>query len=147
MPIPRLVEDTEILPPGEHLASLREIEEQFGTSSFRRRELMKELRWIVEELLSRGVVKIWVDGSFTTGEPRPRDVDVVYEPAPGDDPRSWGILAPGRRRDLKHRHKIDLWKHPTMVSDLGLPTPIEKLFQTDRNGQSKGIIVLEQEQS
>lgn len=138
--------EAEVLPPGEHLATLTEIEVTFGTSSFRRRELMKELRWVAAELWTRGVVKIWIDGSFTTGEPRPRDVDVVYEPAPGDDPRLWGLLAPGRRRDLKKRHKIDLWKHPTMVVDLGPPTPIEELFQTDRNGHRKGIIVLEQEQ-
>lgn len=146
MALPQIDEATGALPPGEHPATLDELENRFGTSDFRRRELMKELRWVVGELRRRGVARIWVGGSFITSAPRPRDVDVIYRPAPGVDPGGWsGLLAPGRARELKKRHRIDLLKQPFNVKDRGFPQPIEEFFQFDRDGRPKGIVVLKEE--
>lgn len=143
MPIPPLVSETGALPPGEHEASLDEVEDRFGSSSYVRRQLMIELRWLVKELRDRGADRIWIDGSFVTDKERPRDIDVVYRPGPGVNPATWNdILAPGRARDLKKRHKIELFKHPLQVWDRGRPQPIEEFFQIDRNDVPKGIVVL-----
>jgi hypothetical protein len=127
------------LPPGEHPATLDEIEERFATN-IRRREIMVGLRLVVDQMLQRGVQTIWVDGGFVTDKPRPKDVDVVYVPPPGADTSTWGSIASNNRQVTKDLYKVDLWTHPS-PQGVGR-VPIKDWFQLDRSDVPKGIIAL-----
>jgi len=145
MPIPSVDPGTGCLPPGEHGATLGEIEQTFGTGNFRRRELFKRLEWVLHELRTKGVTRIWVAGSFVTSKERPGDVDVVYEPPEKADPDTWGILSPWQRKRLKDREKVDLWKMPSYQPpdpQLGMRPTILDYFKRDIDGNSKGVITL-----
>ncbi len=130
------------LPPGEHPATLDEIEARFATN-IRRREIMTGLRRVVDQLIDHGVDTIWIDGGFVTDKPRPKDVDVVYVPPEGADTSSWGSVASNNRQETKDIYRVDLWKHP---SPQGLARiPIKDWFQKDEPGVVKGIILLTME--
>lgn len=76
MPIPPLQEDG-FLPPGLYLAEMSEIENRFGGSTLRRRELFGRLRLFVELAQHCGALRMFVNGSFVTAKSEPGDVDVV----------------------------------------------------------------------
>lgn len=145
MAIPAFVHETGYLPPGDHTATLEEVEERYGWT-YRRRELLRELRSVVEGLREKGVKRVWIDGSFTTTKDRPQDVDVLYEAPPGANVSTWGGLSPTRRTALKRRARIDLWKAPAPQPVAGQPGRSRSLhdhWATDRDGVERGIIVLE----
>ncbi len=143
MPIPDFMQNG-ALPPGVHTATLEEVEERFAGpgSSYRRRERMRDLKLVVDQLLDLGVSHIWIDGSFVTSKPRPQDVDVVCRPT--TDPRGWpNLFRPGAERLLKQRHHVQLFRHPKVVTDRGYPQAIEEFFQMDRDDRPKGIVLLD----
>jgi len=123
------------LPPGDHEATLGEIEERFCLN-YRRRKIYQGLTYVAGELVSHNVSKIWVDGSFVTEKVNPRDVDVAYEVPDGADPDDWGWLSPARQHDLKKFHSVHLfpdWPGQPQMKDF---------FSRDENGNLKGIIRL-----
>jgi hypothetical protein len=78
MPVPPFAK-AGLLPVGIHDATLPEIELAFGIANDTRIALFKNLKSFCEELevfgpLIRG---IFVDGSFVTRKPVPRDIDLV----------------------------------------------------------------------
>lgn len=81
MPIPPLDDATGYLPAGDHRGTWDELVERFG-GTYGRRQILQGLRFVLDQLRSRGVTLVWIDGSFTTDKPRPRDVDVIYVPLP-----------------------------------------------------------------
>jgi hypothetical protein len=124
-----------MLPPGDHEATLAEIQERFCWT-YRRRKIYQGLTYVAGELVSHEVNKIWVDGSFVTQKARPGDVDVAYEVPDGADPNDWGWLSPGRAHDLKKFHSVHLfpdWPGQPQMKDF---------FCRDENGNPKGIIRL-----
>ena len=76
MGIPPLQENGE-LPPGEHQASVDQVERLFGCSTERRKSLMRGLRDAISNLASSGVRKLWINGSFVTDKDDPNDIVVV----------------------------------------------------------------------
>lgn len=76
VPIPPLQEDG-LLPPGLFLAEVDEIEERFGRSTPRRKELFERLMMFIELAQHCRAVRMFVNGSFVTAKPEPGDVDVV----------------------------------------------------------------------
>lgn len=76
MSIPPLQEDG-LLPPGLHLADMDEIEERFGKSTPKRKNLFERLRMFVELAQYCGALRMFVNGSFVTAKPEPNDVDVA----------------------------------------------------------------------
>lgn len=145
MPIPGCDKDTGFLPRGSHSATLPEVQKRFGAGR-RRGELYRELEALIAELRSRGVVDIWIGGSFVTSKLRPSDVDVIYDPPSGSVPFTWGQLAPARRAELKAARKIDLWKmpspQPAKPGGLLPQISIKDYFSSDANGVPKGLIHL-----
>ena len=65
------------LPPGVHPASLDEIRERFGSESEIRRVQMESLVWLVDLAQRAGVLRLVINGSFTTDAYEPNDVDCV----------------------------------------------------------------------
>ena len=69
MNIPALQPNGE-LPPGEHQATLGEVEAMYGTSNTRRKFLMHGLRKAVGNFELSGVRTLWINGSFITDKER-----------------------------------------------------------------------------
>jgi len=134
MPIPGFTPQGQ-LPPGDHKATIKEVEERF-TWTFGRRALYDGLVYVADNLTQRNVDIIWVDGSFVTNKERPRDVDVAYEVPDGTAPEHWGLFSPIRRHDLKKYMRVDLLPYWPGQDD------IKQIFCHDRNGSEKGIIQL-----
>jgi hypothetical protein len=133
--IPPFEEASGLLPPGDHEATLAEIQDRFCWN-YRRREFYRGLEHVAGELISHRVEKIWVDGSFVTKKERPGDVDVAYEVPEGADINDWGWLAPRRRRDLKKVQHVDL------LPDWPNQPQMNRWFCGDIDGNIKGIIRL-----
>ena len=131
------------LPAGDHEATLDEVEQAFGSSTFKRRELMKGLRDVVGKLRELGVETIWVDGSFVSSKERPGDVDVIYVRPDGADTTLWGLLAPARRDAAMKYFRCHLWEYPSYGKHAGgTPKTIKQFFETDDDDVPKGHIVL-----
>jgi hypothetical protein len=135
MTIPPFVAPGGALPPGEHPATLKEINTRF-TSNYARKQICQGLKFVVGELASHDVEIIFVDGSFVTNKERPRDVDVAYEIPDGADPWGWGLLSPARRKDLKRYQRVDLLHYWPNQPE------IKSYFCHDRYDNPKGIIRL-----
>jgi len=145
MPIPSRDDELGYLPPGEHEATLEEVEQTFGLRNFRRREIMKGLKRVLEQLKARGVETVFLDGSFVTEKERPNDVDTIYVAPPGADPATWGLLSPQRQGDLRRVDRVHLWSHPSLQPPKhpgAPPKPLVEFFQTDRDDNPKGIVKL-----
>lgn len=144
MPIPEYDEATGALPPGEHKATLEEVKERYAYNH-RRREIASGLEHVLGLLAARGVVQVWLDGSFVTSTLRPNDVDVIYVAPDGSDPTEWGWLSPYRRKDLKRHYRVDLWKYPSYQPHKKLPykvITIKDLFESTADDTPKGIVSL-----
>jgi hypothetical protein len=142
--LPSLHLITGLLPPGEHDATLDEVETRFATNR-QRRKIFVGLRFVVEGLRAQGVKDIYVDGSFVTAKERPNDAEVVFIVPEGANTRSWGLLAWHRHDDLKRQKLIDLWPWPAPQRVPGRALQLQTIldfFLTDRSGTPKGVIHL-----
>lgn len=136
--------NTGLLPPGEHPASLAELEAVF-CFNYRRRQIFSGLTFVVEKLHEKRVERIWIDGSFVTMKERPKDVDVIYEPRSGSQTDTWGLLSFARHNDLKELHRVDLWPYPSPQPIPGNPGQYQTIldfFKQSRDGQCKGVVIL-----
>lgn len=145
MPIPDLLPNG-YLPPGEHWATLDEIETTFGRNSLQRRALMEGLRMAVKKFETAGVQLIYVDGSFTTSKAAPNDIDGCYSVEgvlPQNlDPIFWKNTTAKERRLNRQRMRalygLDFFIAESVEAGSGVVFP--KFFQSDRNGDPKGIL-------
>lgn len=146
--IPPFDPETGALPPGDHQATLEEIRMRFGFTH-RRRWLLKGLRTAVEAFWNAGIEEIYIDGSFCTEKPDPRDVDGYWVEPDLDvydriDPY-WidftlvFVRAAGKWRwRMWADHGVEFFIHPAMeaTEDEGFP----EFFRHDRAGRSRGVI-------
>ena len=140
--IPALVDGR--LPAGEWTAAWAEVEEAFGTSSWRL-HLLDGCRRALAALKAAGCRQAWIDGSFVTGKLHPGDIDGCYNPI-------------GVNRALLHPALLDLSPgRPAQKAEFGcefFPNIVEagsgeyfvEFFQRDRDGQRKGIVVIDLEE-
>ena len=137
--IPPLTESG-LLPPGIHEASLKEVETVFGSGNQHRRQLFARFARGIENLFAAGANWVAIDGSFTTNEPYPNDVDGVWEPGEALD---MDILDPvffmGSDSEMKKRYGLDLYID---VLESATGEPFLSYFQTTRDGDKKGLLVL-----
>ena len=69
--------DSGVLPPGVHPATLDDIAARFGHGSELRRVQMESVRWMVDLAIRAGAERIVLNGSFVTDIMEPNDVDCV----------------------------------------------------------------------
>lgn len=124
-----------LLPPGIHQADWAEVVDRFGWTE-QRREHLKGLRNACQHLRQAGVKSLYLDGGFVSSKPDPDDYDVC-----------WNMQADG----------IDVSGLPTCLSPRTQSPPEQKhqfsgefralqfleIFQTDYDGQRKGIVLLD----
>jgi hypothetical protein len=144
MTIPAFLPDGN-LPAGIHLASWQEVETILGFND-RRRELLAGLKRACQSLKQAGCNRIYIGGSFATNKEFPGDFDVCYS----DDSLDYVLLQQIDPviRDLRNKRAAQKAKYggelfPSSVpADLAGRTFLE-FFQTDRDGNPKGIIAID----
>jgi hypothetical protein len=130
------------LPPGEHVASWSEVVERFGGTEWRR-HLLDGLKAAMLALQLAGCKRLWLDGSFVTAKERPGDFDGCWDIEGVDFDRLDEVLLsfePGRAAQ-KTKFFGELFLADTQADAMG--TVFRDFFQRDRDGNSKGIIVIE----
>ncbi len=131
-----------VLPPGVHDATLKELEARFATSDHRK-HLFSGLKSGVMTLRRAGCRKIYLDGSFVTEKPFPGDFDVCWDDIGIDDTK----LDPVFRdfSDIRKKQKERFYGEffPARVLADGRHR-FTDFFQTDKDtGKAKGIICIE----
>lgn len=129
-----------ILPPGVHRASLHEVEAAFATNAWRR-ELFSGLVDALRRLRLAGCTTVFLDGSYVTGKPRPKDFDACWDPS-GVDRRKLDpifLKFANGRADQKSAFKGEFFPASMICADVG--QSFIEFFQLDRfTGNRKGII-------
>jgi len=139
MAIPKFI--TYELLPGEHLASLDEIEAAFGQSTHQRRKLMKGLRAAASNFEQADVKKLWINGSFITRKLDPNDIDGCWEYTSSVNTSILDPVFLRTRKEMKAKYGLDFFIASIIEAGSGLPFP--KFFQVNRNGDPKGIVVIQ----
>ena len=141
MAIPALNKNGE-LPPGEHRTTVQELEATFGTSTPKRQELVQKLKTALSNFKAAGVPKVWIDGSFTTTKPEPADIDGVCDFVHKTDITKLDPVFLDASGTDAQKNKYGLDFYPNVIEGgTGLPFP--KFFQENRDGNPKGILVIE----
>lgn len=141
--IPDLNEDG-LLPPGVHPASLEEIRQRFGRKNAQRSRLFEGLARALQNLREASVKRVYVDGSFVTDKPFPKDVDGCWE---ADSSIDLGKLDAvfldfsDHRRQMKDRYGVDFF--PASSVEGNTRQVFLDFFQIDRDGRSKGVLVID----
>lgn len=129
-----------LLPPGIHQASLDEVAAAFATNPWRR-DLFNGLVDASGRLLRAGCPRVYLDGSYVSGKPKPGDFDACWDPA-GVDPSKLDpvFLKFGNGRAAqKAAFKGEFFPSSMMCADVG--RSFVEFFQQDRfSGEQKGII-------
>lgn len=138
------------LAPGDHRATLEEVEKRLGFTP-RRRWLLRGLRAAAAAFWTAGIEEIYIDGSFCTEKPDPGDIDGYWvEPDPGVYERvdpywvDFELLLVPHVRKWKPRmwvdHGVEFFIHPAMQASPEMDFP--GFFRSDRDGQPRGVIQL-----
>jgi hypothetical protein len=124
--------DSGLLPPGIHPATISEIAERFGGPSEIRSVQMDSLRWMLDLALRAGVLRIVLNGSFVTDIMEPNDVDSVL------------LFPPGEPQDIPAFREL---RAGLPFIDAAILSDIERfdeyvgaIFAEDRFGNAKGVI-------
>lgn len=120
------------LPPGIYRCSVEELAQRFGHGSPERLVEMSELREFFAWCRQEGIVRVLINGSFTTDRKSPNDVDVVV--LLGNDSR----FDEDRLRDEATRWPF-LHLALAMDEDDYMAWGTED-FGTDRNYRPKGVV-------
>ena len=132
------------LPAGEHVADWPAIVERFGTTPWRR-QLLDGLALALRDLRAAGCRRAYVDGSFVTTKQHPGDFDACWEMDGVDFDRMDDVLLTfdQGRRAQKMKYRGELFPADAAADPLG--TLFRDFFQRDRDGNPKGIIVIDLE--
>jgi len=137
--IPALQENGE-LPPGEHQATLGEVEVVYGSSTDCRKLLMRGLHEAADNFELSHVRALWINGSFITDKDEPNDIDGCWEYTPSVNIEELDPVFLGPRKIMKDKYGLDFFISNIIEVGSGLPFP--KFFQVNRYGDPKGIIVV-----
>ena len=126
------------LPPGEHPATLNQIELRYATNPIRRAQYEGLVR-ACSALAAAGATTVWLNGSYITAKTEPGDYDATFDTdnldwiALGlDEPELLDFDAP--RSTQKRTYGGEL------IPNVPGGVNFVDFFQHDRNGNRKGII-------
>ncbi len=133
------------LPAGVHFTSWLEFRARFGKSSSRRVWLTSRLEALVDLVAKSGKLRrVFVWGSFVTGKPNPRDVDVLL--IMDEDFEVERIALPAQAVFHSVRAKLlfesDVFWARTSIGEEVLQLWLET-YQTSRDFRKRGIVELE----
>lgn len=132
------------LPPGEHRATWEEIVARYGDTA-RRTELLAGLRAALDSLKAAGCRTVYLDGSFVTAKQWPGDFDGCWDTEGVDfDLLDPVLLTFDRgRATQKKKYLGELFLADSQADGIG--TLFREFFQTDQDGNPKGIIMIDLE--
>ncbi len=139
--IPALL-DSGVLADGEHRATWPEVASAFGKGE-RRRTLLSGLLLACHALGAAGCQQLWLDGSFVTSKAVPGDYDACWDPDGVDPDRLDPVLldwSTSGRLLMKAKYLGDLFIAGLEIRS-GLP--FVDFFRKDRDGATKGIVVID----
>lgn len=116
---------------------------RFGYNTCRR-VLMAGLSRALENLRAAGVTRVFLDGSFVTAKPEPNDIDGCWDI---DEYVDVEALDPvfldfsHHRQAMREKYGLDFFIANTI--ELGSGMPFVEFFQINRDGQPKGILLIE----
>ena len=119
------------LPPGIHPATLDEIKNRFGSESELRRVQMESLNWLVDLARRAGVIRLVINGSFTTEVFEPNDVDCVL------------LIEDGFPHDRAAEAELVgglPFLEISLVNQADFDLLVNTFFATDRHSVSKGMV-------
>ena len=131
-----------VLPPGEHPATIDEIENRFAHTPHRR-QLFAGLKLLLGNLKAAGARRAWLNGSFVTDKTVPDDYDLCWDPNGVNpdllDPILLDLSAPRFAQHVKYGG--DIFPNVTEQHSVSL---FLDFFQVDKTtGGPKGIIVID----
>jgi len=130
-----------VLPPGIHNATLKEIESRFATSDHRR-HLFSGFKSGVIALRKAGCCKIFLNGSFVTEKPVPRDFDACWDSIGVDPAKVNPVLRDFDNMRKKQKMRFCGEFFPVSLLAAGKHFFLD-FFQIDRHtGNAKGIICI-----
>ena len=116
--------------------------ERFGYTPWRIK-LLDGLKAALESLRAAGCKKVYLDGSFVTAKERPGDFDACWEEAGVDGDlldEELLVFDPGRATQ-KAKYGGELFVAEWAADETG--ALFRTFFQQDRDGNPKGIIVID----
>ncbi len=119
------------LPPGVHDPTIDEIADHFGRQSEIRQVQMESLHWLFQAARRARILRIVIDGSFTTDRLEPNDVDCALMTGPD--------MPPVLGSEFESLGEIP-FLHAVILDAGAFDAVVEELFGTDRWGNPKGII-------
>jgi Family of unknown function (DUF6932) len=126
------------LPAGEHLAAWVEFAAQFGGNAARNR-LLEGLLRMAKSLAEAGCGFFIVGGSFVTDKPNPGDYDACCDFS-GVNPKKLDLKLLGTREEVRAEFYGERFPDHYMADD---EYTFREFFQTDRDGNPKGVIRLD----
>ena len=129
------------LPPGIHEADWSEFQESFR-GSVRRRDLLIGMQNALDNLAAAGCLSVYVDGSFVTSRAEPGDYDICWDVQGVDDDKLDPVFYDFNQMRRSQKEKYGGEFFPTQMRDMISGKTLLEFFQTDREGHSKGIILL-----
>jgi hypothetical protein len=131
-----------VLPSGIHTATLDEVAKKFA-NNHHRRKLFKGLVEAAKSLKQSGCKRIFLDGSFVTGKPKPNDYDGCWDP----DSVNPKLLDPVFL-DFSNSRMSQKQKYHGEMFPFGIERSSGKhfveFFQVERfTGKSKGIVEID----
>lgn len=128
-----------VLPPGVHDATFKEVETRFATNK-RRRQLFRGLIQGCNSLKSAGCTAIYLDGSFVTDKPIPGDYEVCWNPLNVDATKLDPVLLTFDSKRSKQKSKYGGEYFPSSARADGSQFFV-RYFQRDKEtGLEKGIV-------
>jgi hypothetical protein len=120
------------LPQGIYEPTWDEFWERFGTNNYRK-QLLTGLRLALGNLKLAGCRQVYIGGSFVTDKERPNDYDGCFDIFGIDEDAIDSIFLQPDLAAQRTKFGGELVPNPAMAG----------FFQTDKNGNPKGIIVLD----
>lgn len=140
--IPDFDATTGNLPAGEHMATWQELHDRYGYTPWRRR-LLDGLLDALRLLRAAGCQRAYIDGSFVTAKEEPGDFDACWDAQGVDfDLVDERLLTFDKGRATQKAAFLG----ELFIADAGADLQgrlFRDFFQTDRDGQRKGIIVVD----
>ena len=129
------------LPPGEHEATLSEIEAAFGSRNECRKVLFSGLRSATSNLKESGVRRVYINGSFITSKEEPADIDGCWECSEGVDLEKLDpVFLSTSRKPMREKFGVEFFISAVTEAGSGLPFP--QFFQMNHEGEPKGILFI-----
>ncbi|MEH1779831.1 MAG: hypothetical protein V7K67_33775 [Nostoc sp.] len=130
------------LPPGLHFGDWKEFKERFGYTD-KRMQMIHGIEAVMAELKTAGCRTFYINGSFVTSEPKPRDFDCCWDKDDVDinylRQNAPLILKFYDSTAQKARYRGEIYPSDQPVDESTISI---EFFQRDRKQNRKGIVAI-----